>query len=277
MARKSEKYFLSRAKGPVNQWLGPNQLAFFQEVDMLKKLACVVLTPHSRRRQRMNASSAVRLVSAAILLSLAGYSGHMGPAVGDAASSEPPSASQPYRYQVPHTLDDGWTTAALDTVGMDHRPIEQMTEAIRRYADWNIHAVLIERDGRLVYEEYFAGEDQAWGHALGRVHFDGQTRHDLRSITKSVVSALVGIALASGTIRSLDEPLLGFFPDPEYAALATPTWRSLTLRHALTMSAGLEWNETLPYTVSDCVETYQNGQDENGAFFWHQICCGSRL
>ena len=29
--------------------------------------------------------------------------------------------------------------------------------------------------------------------------------------------------------------------------------------------------------VSDCVETYQNGQDENGAFFWHQICCGPRL
>ena len=29
--------------------------------------------------------------------------------------------------------------------------------------------------------------------------------------------------------------------------------------------------------VSDCVEMYQNGQDENGAFFWHQICYGSRL
>ena len=32
-----------------------------------------------------------------------------------------------------------------------------------------------------------------------------------------------------------------------------------------------------PPGVSDCVETYQNGQDENGAFFWHQICCGPRL
>jgi len=28
--------------------------------------------------------------------------------------------------------------------------------------------------------------------------------------------------------------------------------------------------------VSDCVEMYQNGQDENAAFFWHQICCASR-
>ena len=81
---------------------------------------------------------------------------------------------------------------------MDLRSIEQMTEAIRRYADWNIHAVLIERDRHLVYEEYFAGEDQRWGRPLGRVNFDAQTRHDLRSISKSVVSALVGIALASG-------------------------------------------------------------------------------
>ena len=35
--------------------------------------------------------------------------------------------------------------------------------------------------------------------------------------------------------------------------------------------------ETGTITVSDCVDMYQNGQDENGAFFWHQICCGSRL
>ena len=31
-----------------------------------------------------------------------------------------------------------------------------------------------------------------------------------------------------------------------------------------------------PCAVSDCVEMYQNGQDENVAFFWHQICCGTR-
>jgi CubicO group peptidase (beta-lactamase class C family) len=215
---------------------------------MFKKLAFVVLTPHGRRSQRMCAGSAVRLVSAVLLVSLAGWSGRTGHAAGDPASSEPPAAYQPYQYQVPRTLDDGWTTASLDSVGMDRRHIEQLTEAIRRYSDWNIHAVLIERDGRLVYEEYFAGEDQRWGRPLGRVPFDAQTRHDLRSISKSVVSALVGIAMASGGIRSLDEPLLGFFPEPAYADLATPAWRSLTLRHALTMSAGLEWNEDLPYT-----------------------------
>ena len=215
---------------------------------MLTQLVFIVPTPQGRHRQCRRAGSVLSLVSAALLIALAGCDGRMGPAVCSAAASEPPAADQPYRYRVPRTLDDGWTTASLDSVGMDRRLIEQMTEAIRRYADWNIHAILIERDRHLVYEEYFAGNDQRWGRLLGRVHFDEKTRHNLRSISKSVVSALVGSALASGAIRSLDEPILGFFPEPEYAVLATPAWRSLTLRHALTMSAGLEWNEDLPYT-----------------------------
>jgi CubicO group peptidase (beta-lactamase class C family) len=129
---------------------------------------------------------------------------------------------------------------------MDRRPLEAMTEMIRRYPDWNLHAVLIERDGRLVYEEYFAGDDQKWGQPLGRVVFTRDTKHDLRSITKSVTSALAGIALASGKIRSLGQSLLDFFP--EHAGQGNPEAARITLRHALTMSAGLDWNEDIPYT-----------------------------
>jgi CubicO group peptidase (beta-lactamase class C family) len=61
-----------------------------------------------------------------------------------------------------------------------------------------------------------------------------------------VVSALVGIAAASGAIRSLDTPLLDYFP--EYADLQVPERRQLTIRHALTMSAGFDWNENVSYT-----------------------------
>ena len=149
-------------------------------------------------------------------------------------------------YRVPAKLDDGWDIGAADVAGMDSGRLVAMTSTIRRYADWNIHAVLIERRGRLVHEEYFAGSDERWGRPLGRVVFDRQTKHDLRSVSKSVVSALVGIALATGKIGSVDQPLLDFFP--ELSDLATPERRRLTIRHALMMSAGLEWNETLPYT-----------------------------
>ena len=90
-----------------------------------------------------------------------------------------------------------------------------------------MHAVLIERDGRLVYEEYFSGQDARRGRSLGFVTFTRDTLHDLRSVTKSVVSARVGAANASGAIRSLDARCWTTFPDtldlqvPERRRIAT--------------------------------------------------------
>jgi CubicO group peptidase (beta-lactamase class C family) len=72
------------------------------------------------------------------------------------------------------------------------------------------------------------------------------TRHDLRSVSKSVVSALVGIALSEGAIGSVDRPVLDWFP--EFGELDTPERRRITLAHVLGMTAGLEWNEDMPYT-----------------------------
>jgi CubicO group peptidase (beta-lactamase class C family) len=120
-----------------------------------------------------------------------------------------------------------------------------MTRAIAA-SSWNVHAVLIEHRGRLAYEQYFAGTDQRWGDSLGRVVFDRNTKHDLRSVSKSVVSALIGTLVTSGAIRSLDTPIVQYFP--EYKDLQTPERSAVTLRHALTMTAGLEWNEEIPYS-----------------------------
>jgi len=159
-----------------------------------------------------------------------------------AASPQSPAST----YAVPPALNDGWKTGSLEQAGIDRRRLEAMTTSIRANPALNVHAVLIERDGRLVYEEYFSGTDQRWGQPLGVVVFTRETRHDLRSVTKSVVSALVGVAQSSGVIRSLDTPLLDYFP--EYTDLQVAERRQITIRHALMMSAGLEWNEDVPYT-----------------------------
>ena len=66
--------------------------------------------------------------------------------------------------------------------------------------------------GQLIYEEYFDGFDEKWGTSLGKISMTVETKHDLRSVTKSVVSALVGIAHGEGAIKSLDEPLIKWFP-----------------------------------------------------------------
>ena len=148
-------------------------------------------------------------------------------------------------YSLPPSLDDGWATEAPEAAGIDRSRLEALTGTIRSHPDYNVHAVLVEHDGRLVYEEYFSGKDEKWGVPLRDVTHSRDQRHDLRSITKSVVSALVGIAATSGAIRSLDAPLLDYFP--EYQDLQEPARRQITIRHALAMTSGLEWNETVPY------------------------------
>jgi CubicO group peptidase (beta-lactamase class C family) len=158
-------------------------------------------------------------------------------------ASPPVQAS---RSSTPPSLDDGWSTGSLEQAGLDRERIDAMTASIRAHPEYNLHALLIEHDGRLVYEEYFSGSDERWGTPLGVVTFTRETKHDLRSVTKSVVSALVGIAHQDGAIRSLDAPLLDYFP--ELKELQVPERRAITIRHALMMASGLQWHEDVPYT-----------------------------
>jgi CubicO group peptidase (beta-lactamase class C family) len=152
----------------------------------------------------------------------------------------------PVRYRTPIQINDGWRTASADSVGVDSRRLARLTESLRAWPELGVHAILIERDGRLIYEEYFDGFDERWGQPLGRVSMSRESRHDLRSVTKSVVSALAGIALGAGAIKSLDQPIVEWFP--EYPELNTAERRRVTLAHVLAMTAGLEWNEDVPYS-----------------------------
>jgi CubicO group peptidase (beta-lactamase class C family) len=103
------------------------------------------------------------------------------------------------------------------------------------------------RHGKLVFEHYLSGSDEAWGRPIGNIAFGPEVRHDLRSVTKSVIALLLGIAIDRGLIKGIDEPVLSFFP--EYADLRTPEKDRITLRHLVTMSAGLEWHELdIPYS-----------------------------
>jgi CubicO group peptidase (beta-lactamase class C family) len=157
-----------------------------------------------------------------------------------------PSAAIGGRYQIPEVRNDGWKTAGADTLGVDSNRLTILTDSIRAWPELGVHAILIERDGRLIYEEYFDGFDEKWGEPLGAIKMSADTMHDLRSVTKSITSALVGIALAEGAIRSLDQPVVQWFP--EYPELDTPERRRVTLANVLAMTSGFEWKEDVPYT-----------------------------
>lgn len=149
-------------------------------------------------------------------------------------------------YHRPATLGDGWKTASAQSVGVDSAALARLTTTIRQWPELGVHAILIERAGQLIYEEYFDGFDERWGTPLGRVAMSASVKHDIRSVTKSIVSALTGIAIGEGAITSLDQPVVQWFP--EWPDLNTADRRRVTLAHALAMTSGLRWNEDIPYT-----------------------------
>jgi CubicO group peptidase (beta-lactamase class C family) len=71
--------------------------------------------------------------------------------------------------------------------------------------------------------------------------------HTLQSVTKTVTSAVIGVAVTRNEFPSLDTPVLKFF-DSAKVKNVDERKRRMTIRHLLTMSAGLEWHEDLPYS-----------------------------
>ena len=150
---------------------------------------------------------------------------------------------------LPKETTDQWSVAAPESVGLASAVLCPMINWLddSKSGESNVHAVLVARQGTLVFEHYFSGSDEAWGRPLGNVAFGPGIRHDERSATKSIVALLLGIAIDRGLIKSIDESVLSFFP--EYADLRTPEKDRITLRHLITMSGGLEWHELdIPYT-----------------------------
>jgi CubicO group peptidase (beta-lactamase class C family) len=143
------------------------------------------------------------------------------------------------------TNEDGIRTASMAEVGIDSTVINRIDTAIQNGTYPNIHSLLIARHNMLVYEKYWPGKDESWGSDRGVVTHSKDDLHDIRSISKSIVSACIGIAMQQGKIKSVDQKVFVFFP--EYARLDSGMKSLLTIKHLLTMSSGLSWNEDVPY------------------------------
>ena len=140
--------------------------------------------------------------------------------------------------------DDNGCDAPAGDGGIDRAALCRMADRLAATA--NIHAVLVARGGKLVFERYFRGPDEIQSRRVGPVAFDADTLHDMKSVSKAVASLAIGIAIDRGLIKGVDQPLFSFFP--ELADLATPDKDRLRLVHALTMTMGLRWVEATPET-----------------------------
>jgi len=141
-----------------------------------------------------------------------------------------------------------WTTARPSEAGFADDLADRLDKAVADKRIWNVHAVIVVRGGRLVLERYFEGEDHNRAKPLGVVKFGPETLHDLRSVSKSIVGLLYGIALKAGKVPPPEQPLMQSFP--EYADLAADPGRArLKLHHVLSMTMGTDWDEqSVPYT-----------------------------
>ena len=158
----------------------------------------------------------------------------------------------------PTRLNDGWITDSSNNAGFDEQKIRALAAALESGEYLNVHAVLVEHKGKLVYEQYLAGDDQDWGTPIGEVRYDGSQVHDLRSISKSVTALLLGIALKDNLEARLNLPLHDYLKKQKNAF--DKEKKQITLRQVLSMSAGFDWNEmTVPYSSgnNDEIQLYR--------------------
>nr|WP_256124218.1 serine hydrolase [Paenibacillus chitinolyticus] len=116
---------------------------------------------------------------------------------------------------------------------MDPEKLAELEPVIRSEYS-NINGVVIVRNGAIACERYYNG-------------YGPEDTHHVASVTKSILSALIGIAIDTGFIKHVDQKVLDFFP--EYVSDAADSQkREITLRHLLTMTAPYpfeDWHEPL--------------------------------
>ncbi len=154
------------------------------------------------------------------------------------------SAKNVDAFSTPLQTDDGWACASPRSAGLDSAKLRIMVNRIHDGGYQNVHNVLIVKDGKLVFEQYFPGyrfNYDAQNFKGEYIDFDANTTHNLASVTKSITSILFGIAIDQGLVKNVDEKLFRFFP--EHASLKDSLKDQILLEHLLTMTSGLQWNE----------------------------------
>lgn len=123
-----------------------------------------------------------------------------------------------------------WQAVDPGTLRMDSEKLSEL-ETIIKSEYSNINGIVVVRNRYIAFEKYYNG-------------YGPDDTHHVASVTKSIISALIGIAIDEKYIKNVDQKVLDFFP--EYVTAAERKKREITIRHLLTMTA--------PYPFEDWYE-----------------------
>jgi len=132
-----------------------------------------------------------------------------------------------------------WRKTTPEQQGIKSNMLADMVEIIKKN-DYGIDSIVIVRKGYMVMDAYFHP-------------FSKEQKHIIHSCTKSVMSALVGIAIEKGYIRSVNQPIADFFQDKEIANMNDQK-KSITLENLLMMASGLDCKDSYLYGWKGLIE-----------------------
>jgi len=163
---------------------------------------------------------------------------------------------------------NGWSKSRPDAVGLDEKVLSALDSDLASGKYSLVDTFAVYRCGRIAFERTYTHDygkiygkeasergplnahltgwynyfDPAW-----HPYYHGTDLHSMQSVTKTVSSIIVGIAMTRGDFKgTLDTPLLNYF-DPSKVKNVDDRKRRITLRHVLTMTTGLDWNEEVAY------------------------------
>lgn len=149
---------------------------------------------------------------------------------------------------------DDIKSVALSSVTDKSQVIDELISEIKRDRSYfpDINSLLILKDNKLLVEHYFNG-------------WSVDEPHQVQSVSKSLTSLLVGSAVTENKITNINKTLSELLPN--YKKYLNNGKEDITLQHLLTMSAGIDWNESaIPYSNPENVRTKEWSSSDSVAF-----------
>ncbi|RPJ59758.1 MAG: hypothetical protein EHM23_12950 [Acidobacteria bacterium] len=201
-----------------------------------------------RSKRPLTTVAFVITLAGLVRLQMAGAARQPARAQPQSAVSAPLSAANTVDTPWPTT---GWVCSSPEQEGMDSARLEQASEYIDHSCPTRF-SLLVVRNGRLVFERYYHGS------------YSSQA-NNIKSMSKSILSVLTGIALDEGLLTGVDQKLDEFFPE-YFRPGDDPRKHDVTLEHLLTMTAGFEWVEN----GAICFQCFSSPD-------WHRFTIESQL